>query len=171
MKKKIMVILGMAFFGIASGASAKIVAMGEVTHKYVYDDQKGMMNLEPSHHQITMSDASPVSADQQRMILEKALFHPKTETLFGIGQFGESVKSAAKKAKETTIKVMNDKTFQALASTAAVGIAAVGAYAGLKGMGAGEKEDMDTGEQPKKGDPFVGELKQRHEQDKYGLRH
>ena len=169
MKKAVFVILGLSFLGLLSAAQAKIVAMGEITHQYVYDDQKGIMNLEPSHHQITMSEASPISSDQQRMLLEKALFHPKTETLFGMGKFEDSMKTFAKKAKETTVKVLNDKKFQALASTAAVGIAAVGAYAGLKNMGT-EKEDMGPAvEEPKKGDPFVGELKQRHSQDKYGL--
>ena len=131
--------------GFMASAHAEPMAMGKITFKYLVDDKGGLTKLEPMNHHMMMSESSPMTVEQSKAMVEKALTQKSgTETLFDAGEmfgkakaeFGmikEKVKKGAKKAADTTVSVFsNDKFQKMLAGAFAAGLAAAGGYAAYK---------------------------------------
>ncbi len=124
--------------GFMASAHAEPMAMGKITFKYLVDDKGGLTKLEPMNHHMMMSESSPMTVEQSKSMVEKALTQKSgTETLFDAGEmFGKAkskVKAGAKKVADTTVSVFsNDKFQKMLAGAFAAGLAAAGGYAAYK---------------------------------------
>lgn len=148
MKKTILLSLGAGLLMVGSLAHAEPMAMGKITFKYLVDDKGAMTKLEPMNHHMMMSESSPMTVEQSKAMVEKALTHKSdTETLFNAGEmFGKAkskVKAGAKKAADMTVSIMSSDKFQkAIATAFAAGVAAAGGYAAYKSVKGGEGKEI-----------------------------